>query len=70
MLTVLVATIVFAFNKIIRKRVMKMTRLYKLDNRTDEESEQIMLIVLHESLNMGFFSVIAPILVKLPDAVA
>lgn len=69
-LTVIIVLITLTFNVLLKKIVMWTTTKVKLDTRTDLESEQIMLVVLHQSLNLGFFSIIVPILVKLPSAIA
>lgn len=39
----------------------------KLDTFTDEHCEQLSVSVINESINLGFFSIFAPILAKLPS---
>lgn len=69
-LTVIIVLITLTFNVLIMKIVIWTITKVKLDTRTDQESEQIMLVVVHQSLNLGFFSIIVPILVKLPSVIA
>lgn len=65
-LTILIVLIVLIFNRIIRKIVVYTTKMERFETKTDKKSEQISLIAIHESVNLGFFSIIVPILVQLP----
>ncbi len=69
-LTIILVLIILIINRIIRKLVVYTTKIERFQTRTDKKTEQINLIVINESLNLGFFTIVVPILVQLPDYIA
>lgn len=66
-LTIILVIITLLINIIIQMIVSFCIRQIKLDTFTDENCEQLSVTVINESINLGFFSIFAPILAKLPS---
>lgn len=65
-LTVLLTIIVLLINVLIRKIIYFCIGLIKLKTVTDFQCEHLSISVISAAINLGFFSIFAPIIAKLP----
>lgn len=66
-ITILLALVTLTLNFIIQLIVETAIKLIRLDTYTDQQCEQLTITVVNQSINLGFFSIFAPILAKLPS---
>lgn len=59
--------IVFIFNFIIRVLLNKALDQQKIDTMTNYNAEKVYLNAIYQSLNLGFFNLAIPFLIKLPN---
>lgn len=59
--------IVFIFNFIIRVLLNKALDQQKIDTMTNYNAEKVYLNAIYQSLNLGFFNLVIPFLIKLPN---
>lgn len=65
-ITILLVLVTLIFNVIIRKIVEAAIKFIRLDTFTDQNSEQLTITIVNQSINMGFFNIFAPIIAKIP----
>jgi hypothetical protein len=66
-LTVILTLIVLLVNVLIRMIIEYCLTLIKLQTITDFHCEHLIISVLSAAINLGFFSIFAPIIAKLPS---
>lgn len=66
-MSIVSSVIVFLFNLIIQKLLILSVENQKLDTKTNLMIEQLRLLVFHQSINLGFFSIVVPLIIYYPD---
>jgi hypothetical protein len=55
------------YNVVIQTIVAYAIKIIYLDTVTDQQCEQLFITVVSQAINLGFFSIFAPIIAKLPQ---
>lgn len=65
-LTSIISFIALIVNSIIQAIIEFAAKMVRMDTYTDQQCDQLITTVINQSISLGFFSVFAPIIAKLP----